>query len=312
MQQKNKSKLTIAIYLALGAMVISGINNFLTKIAVTVIKDPIFYTTLKNTVVAIFLIGAIILLKKLPEILSLTKKQVLKLFVIGLVGGAIPFALFFSGLQMTSALNAGLIHKTLFLWVLILAIPILKEKLSWQQWTGVGLIFAANVLVGGFTGFKYNTGELMILAATIFWAIENIIAKIALKDISSFSVAAFRMVIGSGFLMLFLFLRGVSLDPILALNSMQWGWVLLTSFLLFGYVATWYSALKYAPATLVAIILVPATLITNVLSAIFVTHTITGQQLLSSILFSLGIILVTTFTYQAAESIKPQLKTNTV
>jgi len=119
MQVQSKPRLTLAIYFALGAMVISGVNNFLTKIAVTAIKDPIFYTTLKNAIVAIFLIGIIVLFKRLPEISALTKKQLLKLSVIGFIGGSIPFALYFSGLQMTSAINASLIHKTLFLWVLI-------------------------------------------------------------------------------------------------------------------------------------------------------------------------------------------------
>ena len=307
MQVQSKPRLTLAIYFALGAMVISGVNNFLTKIAVTAIKDPIFYTTLKNAIVAIFLIGIIVLFKRLPEISALTKKQLLKLSVIGFIGGSIPFALYFSGLQMTSAINASLIHKTLFLWVLMLAIPILREKFACQQWLGVGLIFGANILVGGFTGFKYNTGELMILAATIFWAIENIVAKKVLKEVSSLTVAAFRMVIGSAFLAMFLFWRGTSFEIITSLSSVQWGWTLLTSLLLFGYVITWYTALKYAPATFVATILVLATLITNILSAIFITHALTLQQLLSSGLFVAGLLLVIIFAKETSLLFKDRL-----
>ena len=301
MQTKTNSKLLLATYLALGAMVISGTNNFLTKIAVTATKDPIFYTTLKNSIVAILLIGVIVMIRKLPEILTLTKKQLFKLFTIGLIGGSVPFALYFSGLKLTSAINAGLIHKTLFIWVLMMAIPILKEKLSWQQWLGIGTIFGANLLVGGFTGFKYNNGELMILAATIFWAVENIIAKVALRDISSITVAAFRMVIGSAFLIIFLLWRGISLSVITDFNSVQWGWTILTSLLLFGYVATWYTALKYAPVTYVATILVPATLVTNALSAIFVTGSMTVQQLLSSALFVIGLVLMIFYLKRTAE-----------
>ena len=55
---------------------------------------------------------------------------------------------------------------------------------------------------------------------------------------------------------------------------------------------TWYTALKYAPATLVASLLVPATLVTNALNALFITHTFPALQLLSGTLLSLGIVLI--------------------
>jgi drug/metabolite transporter (DMT)-like permease len=290
-----------ATMLALATAGISGISNFLNKIAVTAVKDPILFTTLKNTIVGLFLIGIVLAARKHRDITSLTKHQLLKLFAIGVIGGSLPFALFFTGLSKTSALNAGLIHKTLFLWVLILAIPLLKERVGAWQWAGVGALFAANALVGGFTGFAYNTGELMILAATILWAIENIIAKIALKDISSVTVAAARMIIGSLLLISFVIWRGGA-SAVVTLNSTQWSWTILTSVLLTGYVLTWYAALARAPATYVATLLVPATLITNVLSALFITHSLTAIQILSSVLFAAGTILVVFFAKETAET----------
>lgn len=280
--------------LALATAVISGTNNFLTKIAVTAVKDPIVFTALKNVIVALFLVGIILALKKWREIKSLNGNQVFKLLAIGVVGGSLPFGLFFTGLAQTSAINASLIHKTLFLWVLLLGIPLLKERLTRWQWLGVGAIFGANLLVGGFWGFKYNTGELMILGATILWAVENIIAKVALRDLSSALVAGARMVFGSMILLLFVVWQGGA-SAVYALNLQQWGWTLLTGALLFGYVLTWYTALKHAPATYVATLLVPATLVTNILSATFVTHTLSGLQVISSLLFAAGTALVIIF-----------------
>lgn len=300
-----------ATMLAIATAVISGTNNFLTKIAVTAVKDPIVFTTLKNAAVAVFLVGLILIFKKWPEIVSLTKVQILKLLAIGAVGGSIPFALYFTGLSQTSAVNAALIHKTLFLWVLLLAIPILKERLTAGQWLGVAAIFAANLLVGGFTGFKYNFGELMILAATILWAIENIIAKIVLKDVSSMTVAAARMTIGSLLLLLLVFWQG-KIQLVSGLSSAQWQWTLLTSVLLLGYVLSWYTALKYAPASYVAALLVPATLVTNILSAIFVTHSLTLAQISSSTLFIIGMLLMIFSAKKVASAVaqgqRPKLK----
>ena len=289
-----------ATVLALTAAMISGTANFLTKVAVTAVKDPIIFTTLKNAIVALFLVGIILALKKWREMMTLNKGQALKLLAIGVIGGSVPFALFFTGLTQTSAINASLIHKTLFVWVLLLGIPLLKERLTKWQWLGVGAIFGANLLIGGFNGFKYNVGELMILGATVFWAVENIIAKIALRDLSSSLVAGARMIIGSLILLLFVVWRGGA-DTVYTLNFQQWGWTLLTSALLLGYVLTWYTALKHAPATYVATLLVPATLVTNILSAVFVTHAFSGKQAFSMALFLIGVILVVLFARKTAE-----------
>lgn len=304
-----KSALTrYAPYLALLTAVISGTANFVNKFAVTAAKDPIFFTTLKNGVVAVLLIGLLVAFRKWEEIRHLTGRQWAKLIAIAVVGGSVPFALFFTGLTQTSALNASLIHKTLFLWVALLAIPILKERLSFLQWIGVAALFGANLFVGGFTGFKFNLGELLILGATLLWAVENVIAKIALRDLSSGTVAAARMVLGSLVLLALSATRG-SLGQITGLNPSQWGWVLLTGGLLSGYVWTWYTALKHAPATLVATLLVPATLVTNLLSAVFVTHELTPTQLTSGALFVIGATLMIVFARRTAE-VPPAKKIN--
>lgn len=295
----NTQRLRLATALALGTAIISGTANFLNKYAVTAVKDPVVFTTLKNSIVALFLIGAVILFKQWLEIRSLTRPQWTKLLAIGIIGGSIPFALFFSGLAKTSALNAGLIHKTLFLWVLLFGIPFLKERLTRIQWLGIAAIFGANLFVGGFTGFKFSVGEAMILAATVLWGIENIIAKVALRDISSLTVAAGRMVFGSILLAFFVAGHGGA-ATIAQLTPSQWGWTLLTSGLLLGYVLTWYTALKHAPATYVATLLVPATLVTNVLSAVFVTHAVTKPQLYNGLLLIIGAVLVIAFRKKIA------------
>lgn len=58
----------------------------------------------------------------------------------------------------------------------------------------------------------------------------------------------------------------------------------------FGYVTTWYTALKYAPATLVSSLLVPAPFITNLLTAVFITHTFPLRYGLAGVLFVIGVV----------------------
>jgi len=300
------STLRTATWLALGTALISGLNNFLTKVALGSVGDPIVFTTLKNALVAVALIGLVLGFKKWNEIKTLSRRQLAWLFAIGIVGGSVPFALYFTGLAQTSALNAGLIHKTLFLWVFLFAVPLFKEKVTAWQWVGAVALFASNLLVGGFAGFRYNTGELMILAATVLWATENIIAKKVLRDVSSTTVAASRMILGSVILSLFIVVggRGVAFAN---LTPEQWGWTILTSALLLGYVLSWYAALQRAPATYVTALLVPATLVTNLLSAVFVTHALTPLQAGAAVLTVMGVALVIWFSRPRATVTPPEV-----
>ncbi len=276
-----------ATILALAAAVISGTNNFLTKIAVTAVRDPLVYTTLKNAIVAVLLVGAVLAFRSRREIAALRRPALLKLLAVGAIGGSLPFALYFTGLARTSAINAAMIHKTLFIWVLLLAAPFLKERLTRLQWLGIAATFGANLVVGGFSGFRFDGGELMILAATVLWAVENVIAKKALEEVSSTLLAAARMGIGALILLPFALSRGGA-AAVAVLGAAQWGWIVLTSVLLLGYVVAWYAALKRAPATYVTTLLVPATLVTNALTAAFVTHALPGRQLASAALLAAG------------------------
>jgi drug/metabolite transporter (DMT)-like permease len=261
---------------------------------------------LKNVVVAVFLIGLFSSIRKRHELKKLTKKDIVKLLLIGIIGGSIPFILFFTGLKMIPAINAGFIHKTLFIWVALLAIPFLKEKIGKLQLAALLLLFGGNLVLFGLPKFTLGVGELMILTATLLWAIENIIAKKALKNLSSTLVASARMVIGSLVILAVILIQGKA-TIMMELSIVQFGWTLVTGLLLTGYVLTWYTALKYAPATLVASLLVPATFITNALTAIFVTHTLSGPQLLSGMLLAWGIILL----ISRANKIYPQKSNQT-
>lgn len=303
--------LRTATALALGTAFISGVNNFLTKSAVMAVGDPITFTFIKNTIVAVFFIGAVVLWRRWSEIQALNRTQLVRLGLIAVIGGSVPFALYFTGLTQTSAVNASLIHKTLVVWVFLFAWPFLRERMTWGMGAGIAAIFVANMIsVGGFTGFRLNSGEFMIVLATVLWAVENVIAKKVLRDVSSLTVGSARMVLGSVFLLIILLMLGRPIVP-QAMGLGNWALVGLTSVLLFGYVVTWYRALQLAPATYVAALLLPATLVTNMLSAVFVTHALDGRQAVSGALFLIGAgVLVWSarrMTHTFLENKKPRL-----
>ena len=287
------STLKKGVILAFLTAFISGISNFVNKIAVDVIKPPLVFTAEKNALVGLLIIGILILTWKWKKIKNLTGKQILYLVLIAIIGGSLPFYLFFTGLSQIPAINGAIINKTLVIWVAILAVPFLKEKISPLQIIAVLLLFYSNLIIGGFTKFQFSQGELFVLLATILWAIEHVLAKKILPSVDPDIVTGVRMGLGS----IILLAAAAITAPTVLVRSLnisltQGFWMTTTVVLLLGYVTAWYRALKFAPVTVVASILVSATLITNVLSAIFVTHTWNIQLGIQAFLTVLGVIIL--------------------
>jgi drug/metabolite transporter (DMT)-like permease len=300
----NKSNQIKGIYFAIATAFISGISIFVNKFAVGAITPPLVFTTAKNVGVGLLIMGIIIGFGKWKKLKKISKKDFYYLLLIGIIGGSIPFYLFFTGLSMTPAINAAIIQKTLVFWIIILAIPFLKEKLSKLQFLAIILLFLGNLTIGGFKGFLFSQGELMIFAATIFWAIENILAKKILPRIDPDILTAARMGFGSIILLITSqILAPKGLANIFHLSNIQLLWMTLTVISLLAYVMTWYRALKFAPVITVASILVTATLVTNVLSAVFITHAWTKDMGIQSLIMLVGVGLFIFVTKRGLTSI---------
>lgn len=283
------------IIFALITALISGFSIFYNKSVIVQGVDPLVFNIVKNGGAAFILSLLLLHVPKVNKLKSLSINQWKKLLIIGAVGGSIPFILFFEGLRTVSAANANLIHKTLFLWVAAMAVSTLGEKLNIWQVIGYLLVAWSNLFIGGLSGFSGSIGEYMILAATILWGMENIIAKIALKDIDFHIVAWGRMFIGS-LILISVALFENKLSLIAKLSADQILPILGSILFLCGYVITWYKALKFAPATVVTSVLILSTPITNILTAILINHTFLPQPQFINLIFTiLGLTFIIRF-----------------
>lgn len=290
---KQLSSAKKGIVLAIVAAFISGFAVYINKEGITLVKDSDIYTTLKNVATAVLVISFIIFTRKINKLKKLKKNDWLLLLIIGFVGGCVPFILFFKGLSLSSsAVWPALIHKTLFIWVSIMAVIFLKEKIGRVQIGALALLLLGNLLIHwpvkkiGFSG-----GEGLVFLATIIWAAENIIAKIALKRIDVSIVVFGRMAIGSIFLLIYLYFIH-KITPIFYLSPLAWSWAAVVGAILFGYVVFWYSALKFAPVGLVASVLVIASPITSILDSIFRTHKYSVNQIFGSLVIILAAAII--------------------
>lgn len=279
------------ILFALMTALVSGTAIFVNSFGVK-FGDPFLYTTLKNGLVAIFLLSSLFLLGKKDELLSLNKIQVKKLAFIGLIGGSIPFLLFFYGLSLGLASVSSFIFRFLFIFATVIAFFFLKEKISKEFILGAAVIFIGNfLLVNGDLGF--GLGQILVLIATLFWASEYNYSRKVLKqeNLSPKLVAFGRMFFGSLFLLLFLGLTGgfsyvseISLDMLL--------WAALASLFLLLYVLFWYSALKFTTISKATSILVLGGPITFIYKFLFLGQTIELIQAIGIFLTVIGVLII--------------------
>jgi drug/metabolite transporter (DMT)-like permease len=255
--------------LALATAVISGFSVFVNSYGVKAFGDTTVYTTAKNVVAALVLV----MLAAAPQPASATTRitrprtraQWWALVAVGTVGGSLPFVLFFEGLAHATSGQATVIHKTLVLWVALLAVVLLRERLKWGHWAAIGLLLCGQVgLAGGLP--TPGSAVWMILGATLLWSVEVAVAKRLLVSVSPGTVGVARMGLGSLALLGWLAVRG-DLGALTSLTGTQLLWVLTTGVILAAYVATWFAALQRAQAVDVTAVLVLAVPITAALDA---------------------------------------------
>ena len=283
----NKNK---GILLILGTAFISGTVVFISKFGVSII-NPYIFAGLKNIIVALLIVSWLLMMKDWKILKTLKKIQWIFLVGVGLIGGSIPFLLYFKGLSMTTPIQAAFIHKTMFIYVAILAIIFLKEKISRGFLIGGLLLLIGNILLLRVIPHQFGLGDLLIFLATLFWASENILSKYLLKELPSRIVIWGRMFFGSIFIFIFWVSTGQA-HLALSLNLEQLGWVIITSVFLFGYVVTWYAGLKYVKVSMAATILLLASPITILLSLVVLNEGILLNQSIGIILIALSVFLI--------------------
>lgn len=262
---------TAGIGFAFVTAVVSGVSIYLNAHAVKHFGNATVYTTAKNAVAGVLLLAlAVVPLRLAPGSPATAQprspRQWLALLGVAVVGGSVPFVLFFEGLARAQATQASFIQKTLVVWVALLAVPLLRERFRAPHVLAVCLLVAGQAWLAGSAGtIVFGEGEAMILGATLLWAVEVVYVKRLLVGFASRTLAAARMTMGTTLLFAWLAVTG-RIGDFGSFGTEQWRWVALTGLLLTAYVATWYAALARAQAVDVTAVLVFGAVITALLS----------------------------------------------
>lgn len=255
--------------LAAATAALSGVSVFVNSYGVHHVRDAAVYTTGKNAVAGAILLAAALMLGRRARggaaVEAGTTRRVAHLaglVYVAVVGGGLAFVLFFDGLARTSAEPAAFLHDTLLVWVGLLAWPVLRERITpWHVGVVVTLVAGQAAMTGGVGHLVAGEGQVLVLAATVLWAVEVVVAKRLLAALSPMRVAVTRMAGGAAALGLYLAVTG-RLAMVAHLAVGQVGWMALTGLLLAAYVATWFGALARARALDVTAVLAGSVVIT--------------------------------------------------
>ena len=283
------------VVLAFVAALLSGVAIYLNGTIVRDFPDQTLLAAVRNGAVGAVLLAVLLAQGRGAELRPAAPRQRLAMVVLGVFGGGIAFALFFTGLAQASATDAAIIQKTMFVWVAILAVPILGERLGAIQVAGLVLLLGGTLLIAPAGSLGFGPGEILILLATLLWAGEVIVARWLLGTTAALPAVTARMALG-GVVLFGLVAFDGHLAQLGAWSAQQWGEVALTGVILLGYVGTWYAALKRAPASMVTSVLVVAAVITAGLQALAAGALPAPVRLEGLGLVTLGTCLVTAAT----------------
>jgi drug/metabolite transporter (DMT)-like permease len=197
-----KAELVKAHLALLGVNVLYGANHLLAK---GVMPDYLganafIFIRISFTAVLFFLLHRLFVREKVE------RKDLFLLATCGLFGVAINQLFFFNGLEITSAMNAGIIMTSTPILVVILSYFILKERITKLKALGVflgGIGAIALTLVGKVPKFDSSLGDLFIFINALSFGIYLVIVKPLMSKYNPLTVITYNFLFGWLFVSLY-------------------------------------------------------------------------------------------------------------
>ena len=281
--------------------VLYGANHVLAKGVMPQFLDP-------NTFILLRVGGAVLLFWIL--LLSQKRKPIdradfWRFAAAGLFGVAVNQLFFFHGLNLSSALNAGIIMALNPLMVFVLAALLTKEKLSAHNYTGVVIGATGAILLTLSSGSMPGAsllGDVFLLINALSYALYLVLSKPLLLKYSPIQVITYVFSIGLALLLVFpptwTNLGNVNFEQIPTIAWYKITYVIVgVTFL--TYLLTIFG-LKYVSATVSAAYIYTQPVMVMFFTVLFAmlgwaadyTHTITAQRILYMLFIFTGVYLV--------------------
>ena len=138
---------------------------------------------------------ALILLIKDRKGFKINPKDIPLFLALGLVSILFFTCCYFTAIRLMTMSTAAILLYTSPIWVMVLAIIFLKEKITLQKIIALVLAFAGCVLVSGFGGKVTVVGVLVGLGSGLGYGLYSIFGTFALKKYSPYTVTCYTFLI---------------------------------------------------------------------------------------------------------------------
>ena len=206
---------------------------------------------------------------------------------------AIDLALWNSGLLLTSAATATLLANNAPIWVGLGALFFFRERLAPSFWLGLALSLLGMAFIvgaGGWRELRFNHGDLLAIAASVFYAAYLLTTQKARVATDTLSFMTVSVLVGAVLLLAVNLCLGL---PLAGFSAGSW-WALLGLGLV-SHLAGWLAinyALGHLKASAVSVSLLGQAVVTALLSIPLLGETLGMAQTVGGLLVLSGIYLV--------------------
>jgi drug/metabolite transporter (DMT)-like permease len=296
LEEQGMRRLSLA-YLAIIVTTVLWASSLIFAKIVFVEVGPIVFVALRYTIALPFLL-VLTLQHKKKQTLTDVRNNWKILLVAGLSGPFISQILQYIGLELTTAGDALLLMNLTPIFAVILAAPVLNEKITSEKIVGLVLATIGAMLIVMNTAPESTTfnlwrlfGDLLVIVSTFFFAINGITGKISIKSVDAISTTFYSTL----FAIPFIWISATLLDDVTVLLTMSMQawlvvmWVAIVNTVI-GFVL-YYESMKHIEASLVQIVL-NLIAVWGVLMSIFVLQeTVTLLQIIGGAVTVIGVVI---------------------
>ncbi|MFW9962087.1 MAG: DMT family transporter [Candidatus Sifarchaeia archaeon] len=284
-------------YLAITATTILWSSSLIFAKIIFTEVGPIIFVAMRYTLACPFLL-VVTLQHKKRQTLEDLKSNWKILLVAGLSGPFISQVLQYIGLELTTASDALLLLNLTPTFAVILAAPALNEKITAEKLLGLILATIGASLIVLSSAPESSTfdvwhllGDLVVIVSTLFFAINGIAGKIAIKTIDAISTTFYSTL----FAVPFIWISATFLDDTtVLLNMSMQAWSILIWVAIVNTVIAfilYYESMKQIEASLVQIML-NLIAVWGVLMSIFVLgESVSYLQVFGGTVTVIGVII---------------------
>lgn len=226
------------------------------------------------------------------------KKNWKILLITGLSGPFISQILQYVGLELTTASDALLLLNLTPIFAVILASPVLSEKITIEKVVGVILATVGAMLIvmnatpePATFDFWRLFGDLIVIVSTFFFAVNGIAGKVSIKSVDAVSTSFYSML----FAVPFIWVSASLLDDVTVLFTMSvQAWLVVMWVAIVNTVIAfvlYYESMKHIEASLVQIMLNLIAVWGVLMSILVLSETVTYFQIFGGAITVIGVII---------------------